>query len=90
LFIYNNFCDFSNLYVCNAKNPANNWAITYGNKSYIGCFPPITIITVTAGLKLPPDVFPKNNITNANVKPIAQAFPVQTITNRKIYVPKNS
>jgi len=62
----------------------------YGRRSPTGNFPAATIITETAGLKLPPEYLPKTKIDTARAKPIGIAFPVAKITNRKNKVPKNS
>jgi hypothetical protein len=52
---------------------------------------PTEAITIeVAGFTCPPDDLVNNNITNANVIPIANGFPVARITYTKNKVPKNS
>ena len=46
------------LYNSKAAKPPKICAKIYPINYSFGCFPAITIITVTAGLKSPPDIFP--------------------------------
>lgn len=62
----------------------------YGSKSDGGWEPFATIITVTAGLKFPPENGPKIIIDTINAIPIGIADPVAKITYKKSKVHKNS
>ena len=50
-------------------------AIKYGKKSFLSILPPMAMVTVTAGLKCPPDTFPKAYAITMMAKPWANATP---------------
>ena len=56
-----------------ATKPPRTWANTYGTKSPIFNLPFLHIITLTAGLKCPPETLPPTIITAANAKAIGIA-----------------
>ena len=78
------------LYNSKAAKPPATWATMYGSISAAGKDPFATIITVTAGLKCPPENGPKIIIDTINAIPIGIAEPVAKITYKKSIVPKNS
>ena len=76
------------MYNSSAANPPVTCANTYGSKSFDGNLPAATIITETAGLKLPPENLPRTIIAIAKASPIGTGAPVTKITYKKKNVPK--